>query len=47
MQHINKKINKIQFTSDNKKFVDVMHTLIGKNVVMYGIPSTAKRVVIS
>ena len=47
IQHIRKKINKIQFTLDNKKFVDAVYTFIGKNVVMYDVPSDAKRVVIS
>ena len=47
MQHIRKKINKMQFTTDNKNYADVQYKPIGKNLIMYGIPSNAKRVVIS
>lgn len=47
IQHINKKINKIQFSLDKKKFVDVRYKFIGKNIIMYNIPSNARYVVIS
>jgi len=46
IQHIKKKINKIQFSLDKKKFVNVKYKFIGKNVVMYNLPSDAKRIVI-
>ena len=47
MQHIRKKINKMQFTTDNKNYKDILYKPIRKNLIMYDIPSNAKRVVIS
>ena len=47
IQYINKKINKIQFTIDGKNYMNVEFKLIGKNVIMYNIPSNAKHILIS
>jgi len=46
IQHVNKKIGKIQFSTGNKKFVDVKYNFIGRNVIMYNVPSDAKYLLI-
>ena len=47
IQRINKKIKKMQFTLDGKNYSDVNYEFIGKNLVMYNLPSSAKQVLIS
>ena len=47
IQHVNKKIGKIQFATGNKEFLDVPYKYIGKNVIMYNVPSDARYVLIS
>ncbi|MBI2541506.1 hypothetical protein HYV80_02250 [Candidatus Woesearchaeota archaeon] len=47
IQRIIKKIKRIQFTQDGKTYSDASYKFIGKKLVMYNLPSNAKRVVIS
>jgi hypothetical protein len=46
IQHIRKKISRIQFTVDKKNYANADYSHIGRNLVMYNVPSNAKRVVI-
>jgi hypothetical protein len=47
IQHTDIKINKMQFTIDNKNYFDLKYTLIGKNTIIYDVPSDAKSILIS
>ncbi len=47
LQNVNSKINKIQFTVDKENDIDVKFKFIGKNTIMYDIPSDTKSILIS
>lgn len=47
IQHINKKINNIQCTMDNKNYFNLEFINIEKNIIQYNIPSNTKKIKIS
>lgn len=47
IQHANKKIGKIRFTTDKKTYSDADYRSIGRNLIMYNVPSDTKRIVLS
>lgn len=47
LQHASKKIKRIQFTTDRKNRADADYKPIGRGLIMYSVPSNARRIIIS
>lgn len=47
IQHINKKISRMQFTADKKDYADIKYRIISKNTIIYNVPSNTKYILIS